>query len=96
MTAWYLRHRIRPAMKEVNPEPLNGVVEMDETFLGGKFRGLHVSEKIVVGIKQRGGELRFFKAEDVKAGTLAKYIKETISADLDVMMKDDWLGYPRL
>src|ERR1022692_1521535 len=32
-TAWYLCHRIRAAMKEVNPEPLDGIVEMDETFV---------------------------------------------------------------
>ena len=38
-TAWYLCHRIRAAMKEVNPEPLDGIVEMDETFVGGKKHG---------------------------------------------------------
>ena len=38
-TAWYLCHRIRAAMKEVNPAPLTGTVEVDETYVGGKFRG---------------------------------------------------------
>ena len=67
-------------MKEVNPEPLDGIVEMDETFVGGVQRGKHWKRRennkkeVVVGIKQRGGELRFFHAEDVKSGTLAKYI----------------------
>src|SRR5262249_16490050 len=33
-TAWYLNHRIRKAMSDVNPEPLTGTVEVDETYLG--------------------------------------------------------------
>ena len=41
-----------------------------------------------------GGELRFFKAEDCKSGTLAKYIRENVSGDVDVIMTDDWGAYP--
>jgi transposase-like protein len=98
-TAWYLCHRVRAAMKEVNPEPLGGIVEMDETFVGGKKHGHGVYEarkakEVVIGIKQRGGELRFFHAEDVKAGTLAKYIKENVSDDVQVIMTDDFVSYP--
>ena len=51
--------------------------------------------EVVVGIKQRGGELRFFHAEDVKSGTLAKYIKENVSDDVDVIMTDEWPAYPK-
>ncbi len=84
-TSWYLCHRIRAAMKELNPEPLDGIVEMDETLRWRKDAGPSTGRRrnnnktIVVGIKQRDGDLRFFKAEDVKSGTLAKYIKENIS-----------------
>ena len=100
-TAWYLCHRIRAAMKEVNPEPLDGVVEIDETYVGGKVHGKGAlgrslkTKEVVIGIKQRGGELRFFHAEDVKAGTLAKYIRENVSDDVDVIMTDDFPSYPR-
>ena len=99
-TAWYLCHRIRAAMKEVNPEPLTGVVEIDETYVGGRehgtgTRGRAKNKEIVVGIKQRGGELRFFHAEDVKSGTLAKFIKENVSADVEVVMTDEWSSYPK-
>src|ERR1041385_2743788 len=38
-TAWYLCHRIRSAMVEANPEPLEGVIEADETYIGGKYKG---------------------------------------------------------
>jgi transposase-like protein len=98
-TAWYLCHRVRAAMKDVNPEPLDGIVEIDETFVGGRTRGKnwkkYANNKTpVIGIKQRGGELRYFKAEDVKSGTLAKYIKENLSGDVDVIMTDEFPAYP--
>jgi transposase-like protein len=100
-TAWYLCHRIRAAMKEANPEPLTGVVEMDETYVGGVRRGFgkrgrpgRGEAEVVFGIKQRGGELRFFHAEDCKSGTLAKYIKENVSGDVEVIMTDEMKSYP--
>jgi transposase-like protein len=98
-TAWYLCHRIRAAMGEVNKKMLSGTVEMDETYVGGKMKGRGMqaardAKEIVIVLRERGGDLRFFHAEDVKAGTLAKYIKENVSADVDVMMTDDFLSYP--
>ena len=80
---------------------MNGVIEMDETLVGGYARGKgaagysHRIKEIVIGIKQRGGELRFFHAEDVKSGTLAKYVKENVSADVEVIMTDDFAAYPK-
>lgn len=100
-TAWYLCHRIRAAMATVEKMPLEGTVEMDETWVGGKLRGPDAArfrttnKEIVIGLKQRGGELRFFHAEDVKSGTLAKYIKENVSADVEVLMTDEWKAYPK-
>jgi transposase-like protein len=77
---------------------------MDETWVGGRERNpsgragrvpyAQSNKTPVIGIKQRGGELRFFKAEDCKSGTLAKYIKEYVSGDVDVIMTDDWSAYP--
>jgi transposase-like protein len=99
-TAWYLCHRIRHAMIEAQPlEKLDGTVEVDETYVGGKKIGWGVNagkkaKEIVIGIRQRGGELRFFHAEDTKSGTLATYIKENVSADVDVIMTDEFSSYP--
>jgi hypothetical protein len=44
---------------------------------------------------QRGGDLRFFHAEDVKSGTLAQYIKENVSQDVDILVTDDFRIYPK-
>jgi len=99
-TAWYLCHRIRAAMAEAQPLPkLKGVVEMDETYIGGKHTresmGGHADPKkeIVIGIRQREGELRFFTAQDVKMGTLRKFIDENISRDVSVLITDDLVTY---
>jgi transposase-like protein len=55
-TAWYLCHRIRSAMDVANPELLTGTVEVDETFLGGKFKNRHVNEREKNrGANRRGG-----------------------------------------
>ena len=97
-TAWYLCHRIRAAMKEANPEPLTGTVEMDEMYVGGKQRGkgqraAKRAKQVVIGIRQRGGELRFFHAEDAKSGTLAEYVKANISTEVDVIVTDELPAY---
>jgi transposase-like protein len=98
-TAWYLCHRIRAAMKEYDQNMLEGVVEMDETYVGGKKTGYGVyagkkAKEVVIGIRQRGGDLRFFHVADAKSGTLAKYIRENVSEDVDVIVTDEFSAYP--
>jgi transposase-like protein len=99
-TAWYLCHRIRAAMKEADRPMLDGTVEMDETYVGGKqrgygqgWRGERHTKEVVIGIRQRNGDLRFFHAEDAKKGTLAKYIKENVSTDVEVIITDELPAY---
>ncbi len=98
-TAWYLCHRIRKAMAGAHKPMLDGTVELDETYVGGRKKGVlggrnQSFKQIVFGIRQRGGDLRFFHAEDVKSGTLAQYIKENVSQDVDVLVTDDFGAYP--
>jgi transposase-like protein len=74
-TAWFMAHRIRKAMQTGSFLKLGGKggngVEVDETFIGGKARNMHVSKRerritgtgtkdkvAVVGILERGGEIR--------------------------------------
>src|SRR5207245_8757978 len=54
-TAWYLCHRIRAAMKETERAMLDGTVEMDETYVGGKKRGqgskvAKAAKEVMIGI----------------------------------------------
>jgi transposase-like protein len=98
-TAWFLCHRIRAAMASAERVPLSGTVEMDETYVGGVERGgkrgRGTEKEIVLGIRQRGGELRFFHVEDVKSGTLAKYVQEHVSGNVEVIVTDDSSSYPK-
>jgi transposase-like protein len=97
-TAWYLCHRIRSAMAQCDKPMLDGKVEVDETYVGGKGHGLRhrgrgTEKEPVIDIRQRGGDLRFFHANDVKGGTLEKFIRENISEDVEVLFTDDYLAY---
>jgi transposase-like protein len=99
-TAWYLCHRIRAAMQEADRPMLDGTVELDETFIGAKQRGHQhkaghpeFKKQVVVGIRQRGGEARFFHAKDVKSGTLQQYIRDNISTDVDVIVTDEYMSH---
>jgi transposase-like protein len=78
---------------------LTGIVEMDETYVGGKKRGRQYQGRrdhkhCVIGMKQRNGELRFFHAPDAKQVTLAKYIRENVSPNVETIMTDDLRAYP--
>jgi transposase-like protein len=97
-TAWYLCHRIRAAMKEAERPMLEGTVEMDETYVGGRMLGhgskaARDAKEVVIGLRQRGGDVRFFHSQDAKSGTLAQYIRENVSADVDVIITDSFPAY---
>jgi len=96
-TAWYLNHRIREAMAEGAIPKLGGVVEIDETYVGGRNRGHRGSKKdkdVVMGIRERGGDLRMFQIEAPTVKALAEHIKANVSRDVKKVMTDEWAAYP--
>ena len=98
-TAWYLNHRIRESMKEVSPTPLGGIVEIDETYVGGVVRGKGAKfakkqKKVVVGAVERGGELRLQHVPDAKIETISGFVKATLSPDVERVMTDEHRSYP--
>jgi transposase-like protein len=95
-TAWYLAHRIRKAMEEASPTKLHGIVEVDETYIGGKQRGCFnkiKNKEVVMGLRQRGGDLRLRHVESNSAARLAEQIKEHVSPDVQRVMTDEWPAY---
>jgi transposase-like protein len=95
-TAWYLCHRIRAAMLEVAPEPLKGTVEIDETYVGGKKRRWRArsDKQVVIGIRERNGDLRLIRAADARSDTVREIINSHISGHVEVIMTDESAIYP--
>jgi ISXO2-like transposase domain/Transposase zinc-ribbon domain len=83
-------HRVRAAMSDNggNRQKLTGTVEVDETYVGGKPRNKGSWNKRgaagkmpVIGIVQRGGDLRLSYMERVTADNLAPALAANIDAD---------------
>lgn len=76
-TAWVMMHRIREAMKPVDPTPIGGpgkIVEADEAFVGGKqskraYRKTAPKKKIVA-LVERGGRARSFQVANIHANNV--------------------------
>jgi transposase-like protein len=95
-TAWHLCHRIRAAMLEVAPEKLGGTVEIDETYVGGKKRRWRPKsdKQVVIGIRQRNGDLRMIHAQDAKSETVREIINANVGGHVEVIMTDESAIYP--
>ena len=98
-TAWYLCHRIREAMGN-NPlegPTLFGVIEVDETLVGGKTmgkgRGYRGNKTWVAGAIQRGRGIRLEVIPDTRQGTLHDFVRRTIKDEAKAIDTDDWPAY---
>jgi transposase-like protein len=99
-TAWYLCHRIRKAMTEVNPALLKGTVELDETWIGGKRhwkeRTYLRNKTMVLGAIQRGGAVRVKAEKRVKNASqkiVREWINEVTAPDTERLITDDNPAY---
>lgn len=99
-TAWYLCHRIREAMREVNPKPLSGTVECDETYIGGKRRGLgrgyRRNKAMVLAAIERGGAIRMTVGKCDDKATLQGFVVNHISPNVHRIYTDEHPSYQGL
>ncbi len=89
-SAWFMSHRIRYAMAHTFTEKMSGVIEVDETYIGGKRRGLGWKKgkenKIpVVSLVDRDGEVRSKAVPKINSKTLKKFMKDNIHEDSWIM-----------
>lgn len=103
-TAWYMCHRIRVAMHNSAKGKLFGIVEVDETFVGGKAHNRHgggnggkggigSGKTAVVGAISRKGKVVTRVVDSVGAEELGKFVRETVSDRVSLLATDDWAGY---
>lgn len=110
-TALRMNHKIKLLMSDKCKEPLTGVIEMDETFIGGLNKNRHPDKKIedsqgrsckdkvpVFGMAKRGGKISAFVVDDTKGTTLKPIVDANVKSDKDlsILITDEWLGYTKL
>jgi transposase-like protein len=102
-TAWAWLHKLRRAMVRPGRDPLAGIVEVDETYLGGLEegkRGRQTEKKalIVVAAQEDGrgiGRIRMRRIADASAASLMPFVQDSIEPG-SVVHTDGWLGYEPL
>jgi len=88
-TAWYMLHKVRTLFAQYDTPALQGEIEMDEMYLGGRETNKHESKKVegtqgrstktktpIFGMIQRDGMACVMKVENTKAETLLPLIKQ--------------------
>lgn len=107
-TAWFMLQRIRLAMQGDTGGKVGGDVEVDETFIGGKARNMHIAQRkrritgtggkdktAVMGILQRDGTIRTVVIENRKKKTLHAEIDKHVEAGA-ALYSDDLRSYDGL
>ena len=97
-TAWHLCHRIREAMGNdpFTGPTLFGVVEVDETLVGGKTKGREnrlENKTWVAGAIERGGQIRLERIPDIRKDTIQDFVKRTVSDDAEAIYTDELRSY---
>lgn len=108
-TAWYMLHRVRHTLQlNTGKGKLTGTIQADETFMGGLEKNKHVSKrtennqgrsmktrKPVVGVIEKGGELRAKVVEDTSSEQLHRFVVKNVTYG-SKLHTDEWLGYKGL
>lgn len=106
-TAWYMLSKIRTLFCQPSTQ-LEGEVEMDEMYLGGREKWKHASKHIegtqgrstktkqpIFGMVQRDGAIKAMMVDDTKAATLMPIIKDYVKAHSE-LFTDELVSYSPL
>jgi len=106
-TAWRISMQIREAMRQKEQrDMLTGIVEMDETYIGGKprkqgpddihhKRGRGTDKTPIVAMIERGGKIKakVVRKKDLNLKKLSALVRETVDTQNAVLMTDEYGGY---
>ena len=106
-TAWFMLTRIRAEMaKKTNPIVLQGIIEADETFIGGSprkenkqedrkthKRGRGTDKTKIIGAVERGGQVVAQVVENLTGRTILEFIRKVVNIKHSELMTDEYHGY---
>ena len=109
-TAWYMQARIRAEMaNKTNPIVLQGIIEADETYIGGKprkenkkedrepaKRGRGTSKTAVIGAVERGGQVVAEVAKGLTGRDIMRFIQRVVNVKESELMTDEYHAYNAL
>ncbi len=109
-TAWYILTRIRAEMaNKTSPIVLQGIIEADETYIGGKprkenkkedrepaKRGRGTSKTAVIGAVERGGQVVAEVAKGLTGRDILEFIRRVVNVKESELMTDEYHAYNAL
>lgn len=109
-TAWYMLTRIRAEMaNKTNPIVLQGIIEADETYIGGKprkenkkedrepaKRGRGTDKTAVIGAVERGGNVVAEVAKGLTGRAILEFIRRVVNVRESELMTDKYHAYNAL
>lgn len=103
--AWFVLQRIRTCLFVENDSELDGVVEVDETFVGGKNKNRHKDKKVsmsqgrsykdkvpILGMLERGGSLTCVVVANTQKQTIQPLVKKYVKKGAK-LISDEWHAY---
>ncbi|MYG07920.1 IS1595 family transposase [Candidatus Poribacteria bacterium] len=109
-TAWYIQVRLRAEMaNKTSPITLQGIIEADETYLGGKprkankkedrepaKRGRGTEKTAIIGAVERGGEVVAEVAKGLTGRDILEFIHRVVNTKASELMTDEYHAYTAL
>lgn len=98
-TAWAWLHKLRRAMVRPGRDRLSGLVEVDETYVGGREerpgRGAENKTQVVIAVEKKGralGRARMAVVRDASRDQLCGFVQACVEP-ASTIRTDGWQGY---